>query len=174
MVLSRALFTFVTLDCPSEFGEIDVLRFFEVGKLQSRTRNFFCSVHFKNTFANKGIQYRQTFLLFSLNSNFFLDTAWSKLCYKISCGERAVFSINFLKACTSTNPLLSIDFKLSLEVNVLIFPGYNFFYHDRSFLNIDSESKNLHTQTVGELPRLYSYSIFMTVLRSTGESNPPL
>lgn len=33
MVLSRVLFTFVTLDCPSEFGEIDVLRFFEVGKL---------------------------------------------------------------------------------------------------------------------------------------------
>lgn len=136
MVLSRVLFTFVTLDCPSEFGEIDVLRFFEVGKLQSRTRNFFCSVHFNNTFANKGIQYRQTFLHFSsLNSNvFFLDTAWSKLCYKISCGERAVFSINFLKACTSTNPFLSINFKLSLEVNVLIFPDYNFFQHDRSFL----------------------------------------
>lgn len=167
MVISRVLFTFITLDCPSEFGEIDVLRFLRWVSCSPEHATFSAVYILRTPLLIRGYNIGRLFAF--PKQQFFLDSAWSKLCYKISC-----FLINVLKACTSRNPFLSINSKLGLKVNVLILPGYNFFYHDRSFLNIDSESKNLHTQTVEELPRLYSYSIFMTVLRSTGESNPPL
>lgn len=127
MTHSRVLLTFVTLSCPSEFGEMNVLT---SPSSPSRWKIFlrwvscsaepatWCAHHDVHIFSTPLLIRRfsigRFFAFSSLNSNAFWTARGVKLCCKISVWKSRVL-IDFPKTCASPTALLASEVELKSE-----------------------------------------------------------